>query len=51
MTISGIRAHWQRLQQSAVFFGVFATGVRIELWVAGRQLWWLDLSRWFLACR
>ena len=29
MTISGIRAHWQRLQQSAVFFGVFATGVRV----------------------
>lgn len=29
MQFPSIKAHWQRLRQSAVFFGVFATGVRV----------------------
>jgi O-antigen/teichoic acid export membrane protein len=29
MKFSGIRMSWQRLRQSAVFYGVFATGVRV----------------------
>ena len=29
MKYSAINAHWQRLRQSAVFYGVFATGVRV----------------------
>lgn len=29
MKLSGIRANWQRLHQSAVFFGVFASGIRV----------------------
>ncbi|HOC56207.1 MAG TPA: hypothetical protein PKI20_11355 [Verrucomicrobiota bacterium] len=29
MNFSCIRANWQRLRQSAVFFGAFATGVRV----------------------